>query len=133
MGLDMDVESLAHVQTTHAPVLHRPSILVVDDDPDTRHLVREILGQHFEVFEAGDGLTALALALLHRPDIVLSDVRMPELDGFALAQALSGVINKVILMTADFVSRADVLASGAAGLLEKPFALSALRAAVSPV
>ena len=49
------------------------------------------------------------------------------------AEALAGVINKVILMTADFVSRADVIASGAVGLLEKPFPLSALRAAVANV
>ncbi len=106
MGFDMDVDSLAHVQAARNAHLQRPSLLVVDDDSDTRHLVREILGQSFNVYEAGDGLTALALALLHRPDVVLSDVRMPELDGFALAEALSGVIGKVILMTADFVSRA---------------------------
>ncbi|CAB4697225.1 MAG: response regulator [Actinobacteria bacterium] len=132
MGFDMDVASLEPGPAV-AHSLRRPSLLVVDDDVDTRHLVREILGDHFDVIEAGDGLTALALALLHRPDVVLSDVRMPELDGFALAEALAGVINKVILMTADFVSRADVIASGAVGLLEKPFPLSALRAAVANV
>ena len=53
MGFDMDVDSLAHVQAARNAHLQRPSLLVVDDDSDTRHLVREILGQSFNVYEAG--------------------------------------------------------------------------------
>ncbi len=64
-------------------------VLVVDDDPVIVRLLRvnfEMEG--YEVATAGDGEEALATARADRPDVVVSDIMMPRLDGFALAAAL---------------------------------------------
>jgi signal transduction histidine kinase/CheY-like chemotaxis protein len=76
------------VQRFHAPV--RPTrILLVDDDPDQRQRIRAWLeGQHWCVTEAGNGREALALLDSARPDLILLDLMMPEMDGFQVADAL---------------------------------------------
>lgn len=64
-------------------------VLIVDDDPAVRLLYSVNLQyEGYAVLEAPDGRQALALARSERPDLVLSDVAMPGLDGFQLAQAL---------------------------------------------
>ncbi len=64
-------------------------VLVVDDDPTIRLLTRHTLKKAgFEVEEAGDGAPALDIFQQRRPDIVLLDVMMPEMDGFATCAAL---------------------------------------------
>jgi chemotaxis protein histidine kinase CheA/CheY-like chemotaxis protein len=63
----------------------RRRVLVVDDSPVVRDLVSEILlGQGFEVVSAPDGIEALALLERGAPDLVVTDVEMPNLDGFGL-------------------------------------------------
>jgi signal transduction histidine kinase/ActR/RegA family two-component response regulator len=67
----------------------RPRVLVVDDDEDTRTTLRELLiGEGFEVTLAASGPAALELAGLHPPSIIVTDLAMPEMDGFELARAL---------------------------------------------
>jgi CheY-like chemotaxis protein len=64
-------------------------ILIVEDNDDARESLRlllESLGHH--VLEAGDGPRGLALALHHRPEVVLIDLGLPELDGYEVARAL---------------------------------------------
>ena len=69
----------------HSSVL----VLVVDDDPSMRYLVGEALeGAGFSVREASDGTSALEIFLAARPDLVLLDVMMPGLDGFATCTEL---------------------------------------------
>jgi len=66
-------------------------ILLVDDHSDIRRLIRITLGKAFEVFEAEDGPTGLAMTREHRPDLVVLDVMMPgELDGFQVLEAIKG-------------------------------------------
>lgn len=66
-----------------------PSILVVDDDPAIRKMTRLVLeAEGYAVRAAGDGREALAEIAREPPDLVLSDVRMPELDGVALLAEL---------------------------------------------
>jgi diguanylate cyclase (GGDEF)-like protein len=74
----------------HAPdEPRRPVALIVDDDAVTRMLVRESLTRFdFEVVEAADGLRALDLMALAPPDLVLLDVDMPGLDGFAVCRRI---------------------------------------------
>lgn len=81
-----------------------PKVLVVDDNPDLRDYLASFLGGEFEVHTAADGNEGLASARSARPDIVVSDVMMPGMDGYALCSAikadpaLSNV--PVILLTA---------------------------------
>ena len=68
-------------------------MLIVDDEPATRHGLRTAVNwslMHVEIVGEGrDGVEALALAEQLRPDILICDVRMPRMDGIALANALS--------------------------------------------
>ena len=66
-------------------------MLVVDDERSIRMLCRvNLAASGIEVLEAEDGLTALALAKRERPDLVLLDVMMPEVDGWTVARELAG-------------------------------------------
>lgn len=62
-------------------------VLVVDDSQEFRRFVAELLGLHgFTVFEAGDGQEGIEQALAHRPWIILTDMRMPKMNGFELCR-----------------------------------------------
>ena len=66
-----------------------PLILVVDDDPSLRLFLREALEvKGFRVVEAGNGVEAVALCSDHRPELILLDVNMPEMDGFEACAAI---------------------------------------------
>jgi threonine synthase len=67
-----------------------PRVAVVDDSPEARRLIRRILQSQgdFEIFEAVDGREAIELVNRERPDIVILDLMMPEVDGFAVLDAL---------------------------------------------
>ncbi len=75
---------------TGPPMPPRPlTILLADDNRDAVETLAEILRlDHHQVHTAFEGRTALALAQEHRPDIVLLDISMPELDGYTLCQRL---------------------------------------------
>jgi CheY-like chemotaxis protein len=73
---------------THIPP-HRGRLLVVDDDPQIIDLVRQLLeGEPYEITAATDGQEALEAISQQRPDIVLLDLLMPRLDGFAVIEHL---------------------------------------------
>jgi len=102
-------------------------ILVVDDiEANVRLLEAKLSAEYYEVLTAADGPTALAMAAAEKPDIVLLDVMMPGLDGFAVCRALkedaaTGHIPVVLLTALD--GRADRVAgleAGADDFLTKP-------------
>jgi threonine synthase len=66
------------------------SILVVDDNPNDRRLIRRLLKAHksYRVFEARSGAEALKMVYDHQPDLIVSDLTMPEMDGFTLLERL---------------------------------------------
>lgn len=65
------------------------TILIIDDDIHIRRMLRLMLEMsEFQVIEAEDGLEGLETAVNHQPDLIISDVMMPNLDGFALCQQL---------------------------------------------
>jgi threonine synthase len=69
-----------------------PRVVVVDDTSEARRLIRRILQSQgdFEIFEATNGREALELIALERPDLVILDLMMPEVDGFAVLDSLRG-------------------------------------------
>src|SRR5258705_5938888 len=70
----------------------KPLILVVDDDTAIRELVREALELfHFAVVEARNGAEGVKAFTRHKPELVIMDVRMPEMDGFQACAAMRQV------------------------------------------
>ncbi|MBA2458384.1 MAG: PAS domain S-box protein, partial [Gemmatimonadales bacterium] len=121
----------------HGPPSARPArILFADDNPDMREYVAHLLGARWSVETVADGRTALAQATANPPDLLLSDVMMPGLDGFALLQALRADPRTrelpVILLSARAgeESRIEGLQAGADDYLVKPFSARELLARV---
>lgn len=103
------------------------SVLVVDDEPMARTLLRLMLVRAgFEVLEAADGLEALAAVKEQLPDIMILDVMMPGIDGFAVCEQLrqeeGSADLPVIMLSAktDSVSVRKGLSAGATKYLTKP-------------
>jgi PAS domain S-box-containing protein len=66
-----------------------PSVLVVDDDPDVRRIVRVMLEQHgYSTWAAADGQEAFHMIMEQKPDLLILDLMMPNLDGFQLVRLL---------------------------------------------
>ena len=113
------------------------TLLICEDDPTIRRMVGVVLrkGPHV-VHIASDGEEGLALAEQVVPDLVISDVSMPGLDGFQLADAIRArpalAETRIVFVTAS-AQRADVeegFRHGAVGYLMKPFSPAELRAAI---
>jgi CheY-like chemotaxis protein len=101
-----------------------PIILVVDDDPDLRHaLVELVIHAGFAVQQAGDGIMALRQIAGHVPDLIVSDVKMPQLDGIGLVTVLAPHTPPIPIM---LMSAAPLPAGCAHSFIRKPFDLEAL-------
>lgn len=105
----------------------RPVLLVVEDDPDVGDYIMDCVSAQHHVLRARDGDQGLAMAREHIPDLILSDVMMPGMDGFALCHALKGDALTshipVAMLTArsDQPSRLEGITRGADAYLVKPF------------
>ncbi|HEU4648133.1 MAG TPA: ATP-binding protein [Gemmatimonadales bacterium] len=113
-----------------------PRILLADDNADMRDYVARLLGARWRVTAVADGQAALEAALADPPDLVLSDVMMPRLDGFGLLRALRDDPRTrtlpVVLLSARAGEEAtgEGLAAGADDYLTKPFTARELLARV---
>ena len=111
-------------------------ILWADDNADMRAYVSRLLGDRYDVQAVGDGEAVLEAARAHPPDLILSDVMMPKLDGYGLLQALRADPYlrdiPVILLSARAgeESRIEGIAAGADDYLVKPFSGNELLARV---
>ena len=113
-------------------------VVFCEDDPSIRKLVQAALrSTSHEVHIAEDGKQGLDLVRRIRPDVVFSDIAMPEMDGFELADAMHGAPDlahiPIVFMTAS-VQREQIdecFRHGAAGHMAKPFTMTELRARVA--
>jgi signal transduction histidine kinase len=111
-------------------------IVLADDNADMRDYVRELLGKMYEIEAVRDGREALAAARRAKPDLVISDVMMPALDGLGLLQALraDAALRDVPLILlsarAGEEARIEGLSSGADDYVVKPFSARELLARI---
>jgi PAS domain S-box-containing protein len=102
-------------------------VLLADDNADLREYARRLLAEHYEVEAVDDGAAALAAARRTRPDIIVSDVMMPRLDGFGLIEelradpALRSIPVILLSARAGEEARLEGLGRGADDYLVKPF------------
>ena len=125
-----------------APALHthepRRTILIVDDEPEIRETLADILGQErHRVVTASSGRQALERMAAERYDVILTDIRMPDLDGRALYQEIQrrwpGQAKRVVFITGDTLASAlrEFVSSSGRPVIEKPFSPSDVRRVVA--
>jgi CheY-like chemotaxis protein len=107
-------------------------LLIVDDEDAMRGLYRRRLSGAYEVFETGDPEEALALALEHKPDAILLDLKMPKFDGFELCQNFRSLSHTselpIFVITGQSGNyKKQCEAMGAAGYFEKPIDFNKLK------
>ncbi|HEY3110230.1 MAG TPA: response regulator [Chloroflexota bacterium] len=103
-----------------------PVVLVVDDQEPVRQLAAAILGQYLgaQLDEAAEGAEALARLTQRRPDLILTDLMMPGVDGAELARRLKGdpaTRDIPIIAMSGGPNRAEALAAGCDDFIAKPF------------
>ena len=110
-----------------------PTILVVDDEPTIRVLVRAVLeGTGYRVLEAADGPSALQMAQSRRPDLVLLDIALPRLSGLEVCRRLkedAATAATPVLLLSGLVQQTERRAAegvGAQGFIAKPFSPATL-------
>src|SRR5262249_42313437 len=111
----------------------KPLLLVVDDEDSVLSLVRRVgEAEGFDVITSADGRAALETAGSRRPDLVLVDLRMPDVGGLDIVRAVREAVPKatIVLMTghATIDSAVEAVKLGAADYLTKPFDLPRLKA-----
>ena len=114
-----------------------PTVLVVDDNPDLRVYLRSILQTDYRILDAADGQQGMAVAKEEVPDLILSDVMMPVMNGLDFCKQLKAdeVTSHipVILVTARAMNQHQVegYQSGADAYLTKPFVAEVLKARIA--
>ena len=136
-GLDARISAVSEPVADEAD---RRRCLVVDDEPALLDLVQDILeGAGYIVETVTSGIEALALLKERRFDLIISDIRMPEIDGFQFLELLhegsAEKTHRVLLVTGDLLDEQVQSRIGEIGaeVLYKPFDIEALLAAVRRV
>jgi signal transduction histidine kinase/DNA-binding response OmpR family regulator/sugar lactone lactonase YvrE len=111
----------------------KPRLLLVEDNVELRQYLHEVLKEDYLIDQAANGEKALRIAQEKFPDIILSDIMMPEMDGVTLCKHIKNNLKTshipVVLLTAKTAEEAHLsgMASGCNLYLEKPFNLTLLR------
>ncbi len=145
-NLVSNITTLAHIQENTKPSITmnvdweqegKPGILVVEDDADMRAFIVESFTDSYICLEAKDGEEGLFMARIHHPDLIISDVMMPNKNGHQMLQELKADPKvshiPVILITAagDPISQSQSIATGAIHYFSKPFGEQDLQQAVN--
>ena len=131
-------EELAGIETSFDPAqgsdTDLPSLLIIDDTPDIRMLIRTLLGREYNILEAPNGEQGIRVATKYIPDLIICDVMMPGIGGMECVKRLKNEIATshipVLMLTACSLDeqRTDGFISGADAYLAKPFNLELLKA-----
>ncbi|MEI8273584.1 MAG: response regulator [Paludibacter sp.] len=114
----------------------KQSILIVEDNNELRAFLRTILIQKYDILEAENGIQALEIARREIPDIIITDVMMPEMNGMELAKTVKEDIKishiPVVLLTAktDMENKLEALQYGVDDYITKPFSSAYLEARI---
>jgi len=111
----------------------RPRVLIVEDDPLNMRLFAAMVDSRgYDVLQAGDGRSALDLARRHHPDLIIMDLKLPDMSGLDVTRSLkadAATRDIAIVATTAHALRGDegnIRASGADGYMAKPIAVSDL-------
>ncbi|MCU9969073.1 response regulator transcription factor [Mobiluncus mulieris] len=120
------------------PAVTEARLLVVDDEPNIRDLLASSLRfAGYEVFSAGDGTEALRLATTEKPDLVILDVMLPDMDGFTVTRKLraAGIDMPILFLTAkdDMRDKVEGLQAGGDDYVTKPFGLEEVVARINAI
>ena len=113
-----------------------PILLVVEDNADIREYIANELQDTYKILQANNGKEGLILALRYTPNIIVSDIMMPEMDGIAMCKGIKENMNTshipVILLTAkdSIQDKEEGYDSGADSYLTKPFSAKLLRSRI---
>lgn len=120
------------------PAVTEARLLVVDDEPNIRDLLASSLRfAGYDVLSAGDGTEALRLATSEKPDLVILDVMLPDMDGFTVTRKLraSGIDMPILFLTAkdDMRDKVEGLQAGGDDYVTKPFGLEEVVARINAI
>ena len=114
----------------------RKKLLIVEDNQDFRHFLKEQLSETYQVIDAPDGEEGEKLAVEQNPDLIISDIMMPKVDGLELCRRIKHNVQTshipVILLTARSGDEAKIsgYAVGADSYISKPFSFDVLLARI---
>lgn len=114
----------------------KPTLLVIEDNPELLHIICNSLEKDYNVFSAVDGQEGLKLAIENNPDLVVSDIMMPGISGYEVCKTLKGDIKTchipVILLTAKIGKESQIegFEAGADIYITKPFEFEVLEAQI---
>jgi signal transduction histidine kinase/DNA-binding response OmpR family regulator/ligand-binding sensor domain-containing protein len=129
-------EEEAEVEAHHDD---EPVLLFVEDNEELRSFIKIILSDGFHVIEAGNGIEGLEIARNQLPDIIITDLMMPEMDGLELARRIKQETTTshipVVVLTAktDLDTQVEALKRGADDFITKPFSSTYLKARVENI
>jgi len=129
-------EVLENMPENALPTDNKPIVLVIEDDADIRQYIMDELKDEYELKEASNGLEGLTIAKEELPDLIISDIIMPEMDGNEMVSRLKDDIATshipVIILTAKSEEEDIVegLKTGADSYVTKPFNIDVLKAGI---